>query len=418
MHLIHGTYLQDWLLTPEDDNWRVDSALGGASRTFADIGSHWCDLAEFVTGQRITRAERAHEDGDPRAHVRRLREAFTRADGQRRGARRSTTEDAVVAAVRDRRRRARLGVISQISAGRKNRLWLEVDAAARVARLRAGERGVAVDRPPRGVRHRAPRRRAAVAAPPRASPRSPAATRRATRTASTSSSPTSTRRSRPARAPDGLPVFADGLRAAQITDAVLASARSEHWVDVAPVGVRAMKLGFLTACMPERPLEEIARFAAEQGYEALELAAWPGEGNRPFVPPRRRRGSTAPSRERSTGTASAARRSPTTTTTCIPIPPSARRSTRTSASVHRRRRRARRRAGRHVHRARPGEVRRRQPARGRAGLPGARRLRRRARREADDRELRDGGLAPRRLPRQPRVLARAVGVDVRASGCT
>ncbi len=44
-----------------------------------------------------------------------------------------------------------------------------------------------------------------------------------------------------------------------------------------------MKLGFLTACMPERSLEEIAAFASAQGFEALELAAWPGAGNRPFV---------------------------------------------------------------------------------------------------------------------------------------
>src|ERR671917_1259061 len=55
IRLIHGGYLQDWLLRPEDDNWRVDPALGGASRAFADIGSHWCDLAEFVSGHRITR---------------------------------------------------------------------------------------------------------------------------------------------------------------------------------------------------------------------------------------------------------------------------------------------------------------------------------------------------------------------------
>ena len=44
-----------------------------------------------------------------------------------------------------------------------------------------------------------------------------------------------------------------------------------------------MKLGFLTACMPERSLEDIARWAGENGFEALELAAWPGEGDRPFV---------------------------------------------------------------------------------------------------------------------------------------
>ena len=44
-----------------------------------------------------------------------------------------------------------------------------------------------------------------------------------------------------------------------------------------------MKLGFLTACMPERPLEDIAAFAAANGYEALELAAWPSLGDRPFT---------------------------------------------------------------------------------------------------------------------------------------
>src|SRR5207342_3440993 len=53
IRLIHGTYLQDWLLRPEDDNWRVETDLGGASRAFADIGSHWCDLIEFVSGERI-----------------------------------------------------------------------------------------------------------------------------------------------------------------------------------------------------------------------------------------------------------------------------------------------------------------------------------------------------------------------------
>jgi sugar phosphate isomerase/epimerase len=44
-----------------------------------------------------------------------------------------------------------------------------------------------------------------------------------------------------------------------------------------------MKLGFLTACMPERSLEEIATWAGANGFETLELAAWPGEGDRPFV---------------------------------------------------------------------------------------------------------------------------------------
>jgi sugar phosphate isomerase/epimerase len=44
-----------------------------------------------------------------------------------------------------------------------------------------------------------------------------------------------------------------------------------------------MQLGFLTACLPKRPLDEIAAWAAAHGYEALEVAAWPAEGDRPFT---------------------------------------------------------------------------------------------------------------------------------------
>ena len=49
IRLVHGSYLQDWLSTADDDNWRVDAEWSGRSRAFADIGSHWCDLVEFVT---------------------------------------------------------------------------------------------------------------------------------------------------------------------------------------------------------------------------------------------------------------------------------------------------------------------------------------------------------------------------------
>ncbi|MEY4988854.1 MAG: hypothetical protein RI933_487, partial [Actinomycetota bacterium] len=54
IHLMHGAYLQDWLAAPGSNNWRVDSTSGGNSRVFADIGTHWCDLMEFVSGDRIT----------------------------------------------------------------------------------------------------------------------------------------------------------------------------------------------------------------------------------------------------------------------------------------------------------------------------------------------------------------------------
>jgi predicted dehydrogenase len=52
--LVHGTYFQDWLLYDTDWNWRIDPKSGGPSRTMADIGSHWFDMAEHVTGLRVT----------------------------------------------------------------------------------------------------------------------------------------------------------------------------------------------------------------------------------------------------------------------------------------------------------------------------------------------------------------------------
>jgi predicted dehydrogenase len=51
---VQGSYLQDWMLLDTDCNWRAEPALSGESRVFADIGSHWIDLAETVTGLRVT----------------------------------------------------------------------------------------------------------------------------------------------------------------------------------------------------------------------------------------------------------------------------------------------------------------------------------------------------------------------------
>jgi predicted dehydrogenase len=50
---VHGSYLQDWLFYPTDYNWRLEPELSGESRAVADIGSHWMDLVEFVTGLSI-----------------------------------------------------------------------------------------------------------------------------------------------------------------------------------------------------------------------------------------------------------------------------------------------------------------------------------------------------------------------------
>lgn len=51
---IHGGYIQDWLLYDTDFNWRLISTKSGKTRAVADIGSHWFDLIEYITGVEIT----------------------------------------------------------------------------------------------------------------------------------------------------------------------------------------------------------------------------------------------------------------------------------------------------------------------------------------------------------------------------
>ncbi len=52
--LVHGSYLQDWLLFETDYNWRIEPEFTGVSRCVGDIGSHWMDLAQTLTGSRIS----------------------------------------------------------------------------------------------------------------------------------------------------------------------------------------------------------------------------------------------------------------------------------------------------------------------------------------------------------------------------
>jgi predicted dehydrogenase len=119
VHLVHGSYLQDWLLRPEDDNWRVDADRGGPSRAFADIGSHWCDLAEWVTGQRVIELAATAS-----TVIQRRGGAARRATPDKGG-----TEDLACMAFRATGGMAGTLTVSQVSAGRKNRIWLEIDGA-------------------------------------------------------------------------------------------------------------------------------------------------------------------------------------------------------------------------------------------------------------------------------------------------
>lgn len=210
------SYLQDWMLLPGDDDWRVRSTSGGASRAFADIGSHLCDLIEFVTGDRIT------------ALSARTRRVFPERAGHS-----VDTEDIVALLVETRDGALGTLLISQMAAGRKNALTLELHGSRQTLRFEQ-------ERPEElwiGMR---------------------AESRLLLRDPATSSADAARLQRLPAghpmgyqdafnafvtdvyaavrgEQPEGLPTFEDGRRAAVLTEAVLASAADGgRWTEVAP----------------------------------------------------------------------------------------------------------------------------------------------------------------------------------------
>ncbi len=52
---LQGTYMQDWLLQETDYSWRLESKLSGKTRAVSDIGTHWMDMAQYVTGLKIVK---------------------------------------------------------------------------------------------------------------------------------------------------------------------------------------------------------------------------------------------------------------------------------------------------------------------------------------------------------------------------
>ncbi len=136
IHLIRGNYLQDWLLLPTDYNWRVDAVRGGSSRAVADIGSHWIDLAETVTGLRVKAviAELAtiHPQRRPAA-LETFQVAAAPAGGEWQ---QIETEDQAALLLRFEEGLQGTLIVSQVAAGHKNDLELSVDGAAASATWR------------------------------------------------------------------------------------------------------------------------------------------------------------------------------------------------------------------------------------------------------------------------------------------
>jgi predicted dehydrogenase len=217
LRLLHGSYLQDWLSTSQDTNWRVDPALGGASRAFGDIGVHWCDLVQFVTGHRIV------------GLTARTHRAFAQRGGSGSGAAVGTEDAATVLFETDQGASGSL-VVSQVSPGRKNRLWFSLDGAEASYvfdqelpdSLWIGTRGDnrILPRGSDGFSDQARRYDILPAGHPQGFQDCFNAF-----VADTYAAIGGERR-------DGLPTFADGLRAARLTAAVLESAATTSWVEV------------------------------------------------------------------------------------------------------------------------------------------------------------------------------------------
>ncbi|WP_416958959.1 Gfo/Idh/MocA family protein [Streptomyces sp. Agncl-13] len=226
--LVHGSYLQDWMLSQDVSSWRVDPGEGGPSRAFADIGSHWCDLVEWVAGVRFGEVS-ARLGTTIRSRPAGTGSSFSAAvDGPRVAVR---TED--VATVLLRTSDGVLGTltVSQVSAGRKNRLWFELDGARASAVFDqeqpetawlGGQDGarVIVRDPQHG------------SAEQRRLSRLPAGHAQGYADCFTSFVADAHTTIRSGIAPDGLPTGADGLRSARIVEAVLRSADTLAWTDV------------------------------------------------------------------------------------------------------------------------------------------------------------------------------------------
>lgn len=129
---VQGSYLQDWLLKETDWNWRLVPELSGKSRAVADIGSHLCDLVQFITGMKIVRVMADLQT----LHPTRKRPKVEVATYSGQDARAADMEDVPIGTedygsilVEFDSGAHGVMTVNQCAAGRKNRLYYEVDGA-------------------------------------------------------------------------------------------------------------------------------------------------------------------------------------------------------------------------------------------------------------------------------------------------
>ena len=134
VRFVTGHYFQDWLFLDTDWNWRLEPDKGGSLRAVGDIGSHWIDLVQFLTGRTIVSvmadlATFVNQRHEPRGPV----ETYSTERSTDTVSRPMATEDVASILIRfDNGARGSVAV-SQISAGRKNSLQWEIDGSAGAA---------------------------------------------------------------------------------------------------------------------------------------------------------------------------------------------------------------------------------------------------------------------------------------------
>ncbi|HET7107284.1 MAG TPA: Gfo/Idh/MocA family oxidoreductase [Candidatus Acidoferrum sp.] len=126
--LVHGSFLQDWLLYPTDWNWRLDPKLGGQLRAVSDIGTHWLDLVTWITGRKVMEVcadlvTVVPIRQKPRGRV----ETFQKADPGNADPMPIETDDYASVLFHLEGDLSGVMTVSQVSAGRRARLWYEID---------------------------------------------------------------------------------------------------------------------------------------------------------------------------------------------------------------------------------------------------------------------------------------------------
>jgi predicted dehydrogenase len=134
VRFVTGHYFQDWLLLESDWNWRLEPDKGGALRAVGDIGSHWLDLATFLTGQPIVAVMADMATFIPvREQPRGPVETFSTERSRDTISREMGTEDVASILLRFANGARGAVSVSQISAGRKNSLQWEIDGSTAAA---------------------------------------------------------------------------------------------------------------------------------------------------------------------------------------------------------------------------------------------------------------------------------------------